>query len=211
MLNIADRGADDIDTETVLYFVRHAHSKYEHGRELERGLSDSGKAEAMAACRRLEKEKIEVFVSSPYQRAVETLAPLAEYAAKTIKLYDALHERLVSGEQDLGPERFAEAKRRCYEDPDYCPPGGESSRQARSRALPVIGQLLREHAGKRIAVGTHGDVLTLMLGSWDPQYDYSFWQQLSMPDVYRVRFDGMAFAGAERIRYNSSVSLERGD
>ncbi|MEJ8302414.1 histidine phosphatase family protein [Saccharibacillus sacchari] len=203
MLNITDYSLDDIETETVLYFVRHAHSKYEHGRELERGLSDSGKAAALAVCRRLEQENIEFFVSSPYQRAIDTIASLAQYAGKTIEIYPALHERLVSGKQDLGPEGFAEAKRRCYEDPDYCPPGGESSRQARERALPVIRQLLREHAGKRIAIGTHGDVLTLMLGSWDQRYDYSFWQRLSMPDVYRVRFNGETFAGAEKVGYTS--------
>jgi len=199
--DISDGSLNEVEKETVLYFVRHAHSAYEHGRELERRLSDSGKAEASAVCRRLEQENIEVFVSSPYQRAVDTIAPLAEYAGKTIELHDALRERLVSGKQDLGPEGFAEAKRRCYEDLDYCPPGGESSRQARARVLPVIRRLLREHAGKRIAVGTHGDVLTLMLGSWDEQYGYSFWQGLSMPDAYRVRFEGEAFAGAERIRY----------
>lgn len=200
-----DYSLNDVETETVLYFVRHAHSVYEHGRELERGLSDSGKAEALAVCRRLEQEHIDVFVSSPYQRAIDTIAPLAEYAGKTIEIHEALRERLVSGEQDLGPEGFAEAKRRCYEDLDYCPSGGESSRQARERALPVIEHLLQEHAGKRIAIGTHGDVLTLMLGSWDQQYGYSSWQALSMPDVYRVRFHGEAFAGAERIRYNDFI------
>lgn len=190
----------DRQAETLLYFVRHAHSAYEHGRELERGLSVEGRAEALSVCRRLEKEQIEVFVSSPYRRALDTIAPLAEYAGQNIGIYDELRERLVSGERDLGAEGFAEAKRRCYEDMDYCPPGGESSRQAQGRALPVIQRLLREHSGKRIAVGTHGDLLTLMLGSFDARYGYGFWQRLSMPDVYVARFVGEIFAGAEQIR-----------
>lgn len=200
-----DHSLGNVQKQTRLYFVRHAHSAYEHGREFERGLSVDGKAEALAVCRRLEKENIEIFVSSPYQRAIDTIAPLAEYAGKKIEIHNALRERLVSGERGLGPEGFAEAKRRCYEDLDYCPPSGESSRQARARALTVIRQLLQEHAGKRIAIGTHGDLLTLLLGSWDAQYGYAFWQGLSMPDVYGVRFSGETFAGAERIRYTNML------
>lgn len=190
---------EDLQTETRLYFVRHAHSAYEQGRELERGLSPEGKAAALSVCGRLENEQIDVFVSSPYRRAIDTIAPLAEHAGRKIEIFGELRERLVSGERDLGPEGFAEAKRRCYEDRDYCVPGGESSRQAQSRALPVIERLLREHPGKRIAIGTHGDLMTLILGSFDERYGYSFWQQLGMPDVYVARFAGQTFVGAKNL------------
>ncbi|OWR27160.1 histidine phosphatase family protein [Saccharibacillus sp. O23] len=188
-------------TETRLYFVRHAHSAYEHGRELERGLSAAGEAEARAICRRLEREGIERFVSSPYRRAIDTIRPLADAAGQDIELHADLRERLVSGERDLGPEGFLEAKRRCYAEPDYRPPGGESSREAAARAVSVVRGLLREHPGRRIAIGTHGDILTLMLGTFDPGFGYDFWQSLSMPDAYCARFAGERFLGAERIGY----------
>lgn len=187
------------EPETRLYFVRHAHSAYEHGRELERGLSAAGEAEARAICRRLEHEGIERFVSSPYRRAIDTIRPLAEAAGQEIELYGDLRERLVSGEQDLGPEGFLEAKRRCYAERDYRPPGGESSEEAAARAVSVIRGLLREHPGRRIAIGTHGDILTLMLGTFDPSFGYAFWQSLSMPDAYCARFVGERFLEAERI------------
>lgn len=188
------------EPETRLYFVRHAHSAYEHGRELERGLSAAGETEARAICLRLEREGIDLFVSSPYRRAVDTIRPLAEAAGQEIGLHADLRERLVSGEQDLGPEGFQEAKRRCYAEFDYRPPGGESSVEASARAVSVIRGLLREYPGRRIAIGTHGDILTLMLGTFDPSIGYAFWQSLSMPDAYCARFAGERFLGAERIR-----------
>ncbi len=181
--------------------MRHAHSAYEHGRELERGLSAAGEAEARALCARLGSEDIEYFVSSPYRRAIDTIRPLAEAADRPIEIYADLRERLVSGRQDLGTEGFFEAKRRCYAEPDYRPPGGESSLEAQARAVSVVRGLLREYPGRRIAIGTHGDIMTLMLGAFDIRYGYAFWQALSMPDAYQARFRGERLVGVERIPY----------
>lgn len=188
-------------TETRFYFVRHAHSAYEHGREYERGLSAEGRREAEKIRLRLESESIGVFVSSPYRRAIETIAPLAESAERSIVIHEDLRERLVSSDKDLGVEHFLEEKQRCYTDFDYRPAGGESSREAAERALNVIRSLLQKHAGERIAIGTHGDILTLILNGFDPEFDFGFWQGLSMPDVYCAFFENETFIRAERIRY----------
>ncbi|WP_172252635.1 histidine phosphatase family protein [Saccharibacillus deserti] len=186
--------------ETRLYFVRHAHSPYVHGRELERGLSAAGRADAENIRLRLEQENIGIFVSSSYRRAIDTLAPLAESAGQPTLLFEGLQERLVSGSRDLGAAGFLEEKARCYADFDYCPPGGESSRAAAGRAMPVLRELLHNHAGQRIAIGTHGDILTLMLNGFAPEFGFEFWQRLSMPDVYCAFFNQGLYSGVERIR-----------
>ncbi|MNH46104.1 hypothetical protein D3C79_1087550 [compost metagenome] len=42
-----------------------------------------------------------------------------------------------------------------------------------------------------IALGTHGDILTLMLNYFDPQqFHYEFLKSSSMPDIYRAEFEG---------------------
>ncbi|OWA33652.1 histidine phosphatase family protein [Saccharibacillus sp. O16] len=197
------------ERETLLYFVRHAHSVYEHGRELERGLSPSGEAEARALCARLSSEGIEQYISSPYRRAIDTIRPLAEAAGRRIDIHPDLRERLVSGSQDLGPEGFQEAKRRCYADLDYRPPGGESSREAQMRAVSVIRGLLHAYPGGRIAIGTHGDILTLMLGAFDERYGYSFWQSLTMPDAYRAHFVGERLVEVKKIQYESPIFSDK--
>ncbi|NGZ75625.1 histidine phosphatase family protein [Saccharibacillus alkalitolerans] len=187
--------------ETRLYFVRHAHSAYVHGMELERGLSAEGTTDAEAVRRRLEGEGVGVFVSSPYRRAIDTIRPLADSAGIAVEIHDDLRERLVSGSRDIGADRFLEEKQRCYEDFDYRPPGGESGREARKRASAVLLELLRRYPGERIAVGTHGDILTLMLGGFDERYGFDFWRRLSMPDIYCASFEGGKFAGARRMEF----------
>jgi probable phosphoglycerate mutase len=44
-------------------------------------------------------------------------------------------------------------------DPDYAIPGGESRRQFHDRVTAAFEALVRDHAGKRIVVVTHGGVL----------------------------------------------------
>lgn len=68
--------------ETVLYFVRHADSLYEEGKERTRGLSEQGMMNTRRVREILISENIDLFVSSPYERAIETIRLLANEKAK---------------------------------------------------------------------------------------------------------------------------------
>ncbi|GAE08515.1 histidine phosphatase family protein [Paenibacillus sp. JCM 10914] len=90
---------------------------------------------------------------------------------------------------DLHEISFADAKRKLYADRNFSLPGGESSRDAQSRAIKVINNILDQYAGKRVVIGTHGDIMTLMLNHFDARFAYEFWQGTSMPDIYRADFE----------------------
>jgi 2,3-bisphosphoglycerate-dependent phosphoglycerate mutase len=173
---------------TIIYFIRHAESIFVEGAERERGLTENGKRDTTIIRDTLKDERIDVFVSSPYQRAVDTIQLLADTAKRPIALEEDLRERQLSA-VDLGKDRFFEAKRKAFEEPDYAFPGGESSNEAQQRAIAVISRLLQQHNGKRIAIGTHGDIMTLMLNHYDKTYGFDFWKSTTMPDVYRLEFD----------------------
>lgn len=173
---------------TVLYFVRHAQSVYVEGSERTRGLTDQGRLDAERVKDVLAGEQPELFVSSPYQRAVDTILPLAQACGRPIRLEEDLRERTLSG-MEIGKERFFDAKRTVFEQQDFAYPGGESSNEARRRAIPVIEGLLVEHKGKRIVIGTHGDIMTLMMQTYDPSCDFEFWKGTTMPDIYRLEYD----------------------
>lgn len=175
--------------ETSIYFVRHAESIYAEGSERTRGLTDKGRRDAEKVRDLLFEENIDLFVSSPYRRAVETIQPLAAALRKDIRVEEELRERWLSDEE-IGKNRFAEAKRKLFENFDYVFPGGESSREAQSRACRVIENLLRTYEGKRVVIGTHGDIMTLMLNRYDRNYDFDFWKSTTMPDIYKLLFDG---------------------
>ncbi|OZB96276.1 histidine phosphatase family protein [Paenibacillus sp. XY044] len=171
---------------TILYFVRHAESPYEEGRERTRGLSRRGLADALAVKDRLLGEAVDLYISSPYERAVRTIRDAADFAGKEIIIEEDLREREIG---QFGALSFQDAKRKVYGDAAFAFPGGESSLEARERAARVIRKLLDQHAGKRIVIGTHGDIMTLMLGEFDRRFDYAFWESTSMPDIYKTQWE----------------------
>ena len=63
-----------------LYLVRHAKAGSRNdfdGNDIDRPLTSSGHRQAVDLCRRLAAVSPSVLVSSPYQRCIETLEPLA--------------------------------------------------------------------------------------------------------------------------------------
>ena len=78
-------------------------------------------------------------------------------------------------------------------------PGGESSKDAQKRAVKVITSILKSHRGKKIVIGTHGDIMTLMLNHFDKRYSYSFWESTSMPDIYKLTVEGNKLIEVKRM------------
>ncbi|MEF3305944.1 histidine phosphatase family protein [Paenibacillus sp. GYB003] len=173
---------------TTVYFIRHAESIYTDGNERERGLTDKGKRDALRVRDLLADRPIEAVVSSPYRRAIDTVRPLADALGKPVAIEEHLRERLASG-TSFGKDEFMQAKKKLFEQPDFSFPGGESSEAAGLRAVRILAGLLREYEGRTIAIGTHGDIMTLMLNRYDPGFGYPFWTSLTMPDIYRLEFD----------------------
>jgi 2,3-bisphosphoglycerate-dependent phosphoglycerate mutase len=68
-------------------------------------------------------------------------------------------------------------------------PGGESNAAAQRRGAAVIREVLDRHPAQQVVVGTHGNLLALILRQFDPSVGFAFWQALTMPDVYRLEVD----------------------
>lgn len=178
------------ETSTVLYFVRHAESRYVEGQERERGLTEQGHQDARTVASLLHEEQIQLFYSSPYRRAVDTIQILADRSGGMVVTEEDLRERQLSS-SDVKHESFHESKERLYRDPTYAFPGGESGEQARSRAVAVIDRILDKHRSQKVVIGTHGDIMTLILQHYDSSYGYDFWESTSMPDIYKLEFNKM--------------------
>lgn len=184
---------------TVIFMVRHAESKYIPGQEKARGISEKGRQDAAKVKDLLLPEGIDAFFSSPYQRAVQTLEPASRAAGKEIAIIDKLRERTLAADHVHIPgEQFADCKKRLYDDFRHAFPGGESSEEAQRRGAEAFMQLLRRHPGKKLALGTHGDIMTLILNFFDPKFGYAFWRSISMPDVYKLVFEDRALQAVTR-------------
>ncbi|OKP98951.1 histidine phosphatase family protein [Paenibacillus sp. P46E] len=172
---------------TTIYLIRHAESLYTEGQERERGLSEQGKADAEHVRSILQKESIDLFVSSTYARAIQTIQPLADEMQMEVTLIEGLRERAIG---DIAGLSFLEAKRSVYQDFAAIFKGGESSAEAQARAIRELKFLMRKHEGSTLVVGTHGDIMTLMLNYFDSRFGYGFWQSTTMPDIYQLAFEG---------------------
>lgn len=188
-----------ISIRTKVFFVRHAESPYRPGKERSRGLSEKGLLDAEKVSELLVSEDIDLIISSPYERAILTVKSLAEKLRKEIILEEDLRERRLIGDTyEITKEEFIESKQRVFEDWEYSFPGGESSKQAQDRAINVFLQILDEFKGKNIVIGTHGDIMTLIMNYFNKKYDYEFWQSTTMPDIYELEFAGISLENVRR-------------
>ena len=78
---------------TTIYFVRHAQPNYENHDDLSRELTRQGLRDRMKVVEALKNIEIHAVVSSPYKRAVDTVAPLAESRGLAIRTDADFRER----------------------------------------------------------------------------------------------------------------------
>jgi 2,3-bisphosphoglycerate-dependent phosphoglycerate mutase len=180
--------------------VRHAESPFVFGAERTRELSEEGKLAAKQVATHLLDKNIDVIVSSSYTRAIQTVQHLASHQGLTISEYDELRERPIKGlDYKLPSNEITEAIKQSFEDKEYCLPGGESTLQAQNRSIPIIKQLLQQYKGKHIVIGTHGNIMTIIMNYFNSQYGYDFWNSTSKPDIYELVFDQEELINVQRL------------
>ena len=167
---------------TSFVLIRHAESLWspDEGREL----SPSGFQAAEALADRLEGVALDAIYSSPYRRALQTVAPLAQRRGLEVS------ERLELRERSLGAfagESFEDALAATWSQFDLCYPGGESSRAAQHRVFDLVHSLAGRHPAQTVALSTHGNLLALLLNAFDPEVDFAFWQSLTLPDAFALQ------------------------
>ena len=74
-----------------------------------------------------------------------------------------------------------------FQDFDIIYDGGESSNEALARAICAANEILSTHI-KRVAIVTHGNLLSLMLHNFDKTYGFDVWKSLTNPDVFLLTF-----------------------
>src|SRR5699024_9925600 len=84
---------------------------------------------------------------------------------------------------------FAETIEKVWQDPHFAWEGGESNNRAQQRGVKGINRLLEQYEGENIVIGTHGNIMVLMMNYFNKQYDFEFWKKLTMPDIYKLTFE----------------------
>jgi 2,3-bisphosphoglycerate-dependent phosphoglycerate mutase len=162
--------------------------------EYTRPLTAKGMRDASQLRDRLASMRIDAAYSSPYLRARQTIEPIAQARGLSIGTVEDLRERLLSP-VDL-PDWRAHLKR-SWEDFDYAPPGGETSREAQARVVRVLEMVAARHAGGIVILASHGNLIALALNAFMPSVDYTFWESIPMPAVFTLIRDGDRWRSAD--------------
>ena len=165
-----------------LYIVRHCKAE---GQAPDAKLTELGRQQAEKLADFLIDKEIDYIVSSPYERAYRTIAPLAERLGVEVVMDDRLTERVLSGKNNAD---WRDMLRKTYEDLDLCYEGGESSSTAMSRAVSVVKEVVSGGYRNAVVV-SHGNLISLLLKHYDSRIGYEEWEALSNPDVYQLSFE----------------------
>ncbi|VDH00441.1 bifunctional RNase H/acid phosphatase [Lysinibacillus sphaericus] len=180
---------------TTIIFVRHAHSTYTPD-ELGRPLSSKGFSNAATMYEVLKIESIDTVISSPYKRAVQTVEAIAKFIGQKVIIDNGFMERKLS---DQPVEDFDIAIREVWENPTFSWNGGESNEIAQQRGIAATLRVINLYEGNNIAIGTHGNIMVLIMNYFDEQYDFNFWENLEMPDAYKLVFDNKQLLEVKRL------------
>ena len=159
---------------TRLYLIRHgatslsAEDRFSGGTDVD--LSDEGRWQAGMLARRLADDNIVAFYCSPLRRTVETASIIAEPFGLIPEQRDGLreihHGRWETMRRAEVEVKYAEEYTAWQEDPfTFAPEGGESGLMVMARALPVIREIVVQHAGQTVAVVSHKATIRLVLSS----------------------------------------------
>ena len=160
-------------------------------RDDERPLSEEGRRQADELALELDAYGLTAVYCSPYQRALETVQPIAARHGLEVQVLPDLRERrLRTGLGDDWPQVLE----RAWADPDYVAEGGESGRDAQRRGVGVLDLLrVRHNDGGRLLVGSHGNLISLMLQALEPAVDMAFHLAMPMPALYHLQHDGIGW------------------
>lgn len=133
-------------------------------------LSEDGREQARRLAARLADEKVKSVFASPLGRTVETARILAAPLGCAVQTRDGLREishgrweQLTRREvEERFPEEAAEWERDPY---TFAPVGGESGLMVTARALPVLIEVVRQHAGETVLVVSHKATIRLLVSS----------------------------------------------
>ncbi|OIU72816.1 histidine phosphatase family protein [Rossellomorea aquimaris] len=185
--------------KTFIYMIRHGDSPKE-GNERTRVLTEKGIRDAQQVTRMLKNEGINTVVSSPYIRSVLTVEPLAKELGQEVVVIENLKEKVSSADDiRVSDKELMPLLIKSFSEPHFALEGAESNAACQQRAAGALNELLKTYAGQKIALGTHGIVMTLMMNYYDEKYDLDFLHSTSKPDIYKMVFDGEELVEVHRL------------
>jgi broad specificity phosphatase PhoE len=179
-----------------LYLVRHGKTGAKESNKQQTPtlhLSEEGRLQAIAVAKRLEKEKIDVVISSKWCRAFETAAIISKRIGLDTKTSEWIHEKKYNPclyEVDLDSRLFMEylsAAKKFEKDLDWRFDGaGESTRDLIVRVRKFQNYLIKNYINQNVLVVSHGlfirafIILAILGEKYDDDIFYQIYTSISI-------------------------------
>ena len=173
---------------THIYFVRHALPNFDNHDDRARELTDQGLADRVLVTDFLVKKEISAVLSSPYKRAVDTVADFAQRYGYEVVTIEDFRERRVDSQWVQDFNAFAKMQ---WQDFDYKLSDGESLAQTQKRNIAALRHVLTKYVNQAVAIGSHGTAIGTILRYYLPSFGYDDFRrfQPKMPWIAEFVFE----------------------
>lgn len=183
---------------TRVYFVRHAQPDYGHADDSTRPLTEEGRTDAGIVRETLKDKAIDVFYCSPYKRCLDTIRQTASYFKMEIRTDERLREReagINGNTHELFQKRWV--------DHSWHEPGGESIESVQRRNIEALNEILLEHQGKNLVIGTHGTALSSIIHYYRPEFGCADFLRILdwMPYIIELDFEEDRFVSSSELAH----------
>lgn len=170
-----------------VYFVRHAESDYSIHDDYNRPLTRKGMSDSEKITDLLINKNINRIFSSPYKRAIDTIAHLADKTSLNINIIDNFRERSI-GEWI---EDFNSFSRKQWEDFNYKTQNSESLKEVQKRNVAALMEILKAYDNENIVIATHGTALSTIINYYNNDFGYEDFEKLRPIMPYVICFTFM--------------------
>lgn len=130
---------------------------------------------------------IDLVIASREIKALATARSLAHSLAAEVGTAPGLEEHHRADEPLVEPDEFQRAMRRFFASPETLVFGDETANEAAARFRAAVTSVLASQPGRRLAIVSHGTVMTLLLAAPNGLDPYALWSSLAMPEAFVVR------------------------
>ena len=157
---------------THVYFVRHALPEHKWEVDRTRPLTAEGKSDIVKVTETLSNVQLDYAISSPYIR-----------------------------ERERGINNSLDMLNRRWENFEFHEEQGESLGVVQRRNIEALQDILRDHEGESIIIGTHATALSTILNYYDSSYHKDSFMRIinCMPYIIRLDFDGQSCVSKEEL------------
>ena len=171
-----------------IYFVRHAEPNYNNHDDMTRELSPKGMTDRELVTDFLADKQVDIVLSSPYKRAIDTVAHFASLRDLPITTIADFRERKVDSSWIDDFEAFTHNQ---WADFNYKLTDGETLAEVQNRNIAALQEVVEQHKGKTVVIGSHGTALSTIIHYFVPQFGIVDFMRIKsiMPWIVCLSFD----------------------